>query len=136
MSMETGVLLAGIGGGFSAFEWWYVALAIVGVALPFGYKIHHDVRTETRDSMEQLSLKLDGFQESISARLNRMDGDFALRMTDLQAKFQHNEDRVHTLTLQVERRVTRLEARLEERTRNALRFGHHFEERGGDAEEN
>jgi signal transduction histidine kinase len=91
-----------------SLEWWHIILSILLLVITLALRA---VKV-FGDSFARWADKLDAFQASINARLTAMEQDFAMRMTDMQVKFQLNEDRVHNLTLRVERRVTRLEERL------------------------
>lgn len=86
-------------------EWWHVIVSILGIVLTFSMRAFGN-------AFKQWADKLEAFQATINSRLGHMEQEFATRMTHMESKFNNHEERVHKLTLHVERRVTWIEARL------------------------
>jgi hypothetical protein len=88
-----------------SLEWWHIILSIGTLAIGLGLKAFAGGFRAWAD-------KLESFKNSIEARMEHMEKEFANRMATMESKFTQHESRVHNLTIHVERRVTWLEASL------------------------
>jgi hypothetical protein len=85
-------------------ESWKIAIGVVGLGISVAL-------TVVGWGLASWSKRLEGMGEKIDSRLCRMEEAGERRWTDIERKMDRHETRIHDLHVQVERRVTMLEAR-------------------------
>lgn len=88
-----------------SLQWWHLLLTMAAIVLTFGMKAFSGAFREWAE-------KLDVFQHAINNRLTHMEHDLVSRMSSMEKKLDRHEERVHDLTIRVERRVTWIEAKI------------------------
>ena len=85
-------------------ESWKLALGVIGVGISIAL-------TVVGWGLASWSKRLSTMGDQIDNRLSRMEEAADRRWTEIERKMDRSETRIHDLHVQVERRVTMLEAR-------------------------
>jgi hypothetical protein len=85
-------------------EGWKIALGVVGLCVSVAL-------TFVGWGLTAWSKRLDTMADRIDKRLSHMEEAGERRWSDIERKMDRHETRIHDLHVQVERRVTMLEAR-------------------------
>lgn len=95
---------------FESFETWEIVVGTLGlivsatsVAFTFALKYFGGAFKHWGD-------KFDSFQTGVNRRLDHMEANVGARLQSMEERYRDSEDKYHRLTLQIERRVTWLEA--------------------------
>lgn len=86
-------------------EWWHIIVSISASIVGLGLVIFGKGFTAWSNKLSEMSERFDN-------RLSHMEKTFNERQDDLEKKMVLHESRIHDLHIQVERRVTFIEASL------------------------
>ena len=93
-------------------ETWQVLLGVLGLLVSATSVVFTLALKYFGTAFKHWGNKFDSFQLGVNKRLDHMETNFATRLKGIEEKYNHNERKYHALTLHVERRVTWIEATL------------------------
>lgn len=88
-----------------SLEWWHVVVGLASTLIGIGLSVFGQ-------GFKAWSSRLNEMSERFDNRLASMEEASQKRWNDVERKMEHHDRRIHDLHIQVERRVTFIEARL------------------------